>query len=232
MPFGPGHYVYRLWSGDGRCLYIGSAGGRGKPVPLTERLRRAYRDNDWAGEVARYDWAALATAEDAAAEEREQIRRLRPVYNLAMSVCRAGLHDVTLPGSQTADGKCAECTQARMAVYMPQWRKQNPGKTAEYTARYRERVGEEEWKRRYRRYSRESREREIYRGGGIPMRVVWENHRSAARVQLLLNHERTNRAIADLVGCGYLVVRSVRLELEAEGRISQYRAKQGRPPAI
>jgi hypothetical protein len=199
---------------------------------LTERLRRAARDHDWAGEVARYDWAAFATSREAAEEEREQIRALRPAYNQAMSVCRAGLHDVTLPGSQTADGKCAECTQARMAAYMPQWRQQNPDKTAEYQARYRERVGEEEWNRRHRNYSREYREREIYRGGGTPLRVVREGHRAAAREELLLDHERTNQAIADLVGCGYLVIRSVRLELEADGLIPRYRAKSGRPSAL
>ena len=119
-PFGPGHYVYRLWSTDRRCLYVGAAGARGKPVPLTERLRRAYRDNDWSAEVAFYDWAVFGSSAAAAAEERIQIQTLSPVYNQVMRMCRAGLHDVTMPGSQTADGKCTECTCDRMAgIFLP-----------------------------------------------------------------------------------------------------------------
>lgn len=159
-PFAAGYFVYRLWSAAGICLYVGCAGARtGRPVPLGERLRRALRDHDWSAEVARYDWAQFGSAEEARAGEREQIRALRPVKNKSMRVCRRGLHDTTRPGSQTADGKCTECTGERMREYLPEWKRRNPGKARGYQEAYRERLGEEEWARRQRGYQQAYRER-------------------------------------------------------------------------
>lgn len=128
IPFAPGYYVYRLLGENGACLYVGAAGARGKPVPVTERLRRHAREQAWASDVTAVEVASFATSAEAAGEERHQIRLLCPVHNKMMRVCEAGLHDVTVPGAQNAWGACRECTAARMR----KWRTENPGKWREY----------------------------------------------------------------------------------------------------
>ena len=168
-PVHPGYYVYRCWAADKECLYVGAAGTQGKPVPVTQRLYRHAREAPWFPAVTVVDIASLASSRECVAEERAQIQRLRPTRNKAMRVCRAALHDVTAPGTQTSDGKCRECTNARMQVYLPQWRAANPGKDAEYQARQRDRLGEDEWNRRHTQWSRDSRARQAILPGQPPL---------------------------------------------------------------
>jgi hypothetical protein len=50
-----------------------------------------------------------------------------------------------------------------------------------------------------------------------------------ARLALLEDHERSNRSIADLVGCAEGTVRQARRELEKTAQITQFSGKGGRP---
>jgi hypothetical protein len=169
-PFAAGFFVYRLWSATGVCLYVGAAGTlASRPVALAERLRNHSRYAVWAPDVVAYDWEQLVSAEAARAEERTQILALNPVHNVAHNrsrpprasqprhavLCHQGLHDVTVPGSRETNGACKECTRTRRQRH----RAANRAQRVAYLARYREKIGEEEYLRRDRQYARSSRSR-------------------------------------------------------------------------
>jgi hypothetical protein len=107
-PNRPGHYVYRLWDADGRCLYVGRV-GETVPRRVSTRLSAHRREQSWWPDVARIDVAVLPGAEATWAEERAQIGQHDPVHNVCLRRrCRNG-HDVTSPGARSEDGECLQC---------------------------------------------------------------------------------------------------------------------------
>lgn len=82
IPTKPGHYVYRLWTADGTCLYVGCVGER-SPRKLRDRLSDHKREKPWWPQVARIDAASFAGPLEVIAEEPAQIAQLNPVHNKA-----------------------------------------------------------------------------------------------------------------------------------------------------
>jgi hypothetical protein len=103
-----GHYVYRLWDADGRCLYVGRV-GETVPRRVSTRLSAHRREQSWWPDVARIDVAVLPDAEATWAEERAQVGQHDPVHNVRLRRRCANGHDVTSPGARGGDGECREC---------------------------------------------------------------------------------------------------------------------------
>ncbi len=70
-------YVYRLWSEDDACLYVGQHTGF---HPMT-RINQ-HKSKSWWPEVARFDWDEIPVDHDLNAAETEQIRALKGRYNI------------------------------------------------------------------------------------------------------------------------------------------------------
>jgi hypothetical protein len=80
-PPGRGHYVYRFWTADDICLYVGVT-GIWRPLLISQRLRsHKTKQQPWVRKSARADFASFASAADAMAEEDRQIAALQPRYN-------------------------------------------------------------------------------------------------------------------------------------------------------
>ena len=94
IPELPGFYVYRLWTADGICLYVGMVGKRG-PRRVDQRFSEHEDDRKaWWRQVARMEVRSFAIKEGAEAEERHQIATLMPAWNkqgTGTQVCRGML---------------------------------------------------------------------------------------------------------------------------------------------
>jgi hypothetical protein len=153
-PWQRSYTVYRCWTADGRCLYVGKAGGKRGPVPVTERLRRHAREQPWWKNVARIDFGVLDGYPAVMAEERTQILALRPTHNVNLVRCRKAGHEMD------GTGRCKTCAHDYQVPYQREWRK-GPGRVA-YEADYREEHREE--LRDYQRdYMRERRSDPAFR---------------------------------------------------------------------
>jgi hypothetical protein len=80
VPTAPGRYVYRLWSADDACLYVGCCGERSLQRVGT-RLSAHQREKPWWPQVARIDVASFEQIADFVAEEVAQISAERPTHN-------------------------------------------------------------------------------------------------------------------------------------------------------
>jgi hypothetical protein len=129
-PYQPGYFVYRCWAADETCLYVGKAGSKRGPVPVTERLRRHAREKSWWPEVARIDFGQLDGYPAVMAEERAQILALQPVHNTNLARCRKAGHPMD------GNGRCQTCERDYHRDYSREWRK-GTGRLA-YEASYRE----------------------------------------------------------------------------------------------
>jgi|SRR5208282_3393668 len=108
IPTAVGYYVYRLWAGDGTCLYVGRIGDSGPRAPQP-RLGHHRRNKTWWPDVAKIEVAELPDHPAIVAEEVEQIRALRPLHNIQRGNCG---HDRSLPGAvRPWSGNCSECAR-------------------------------------------------------------------------------------------------------------------------
>jgi hypothetical protein len=161
IPLLPGYFVYRIWSAENVCLYVGKAGGKQGPVPVSERLRRHAREQPWWQPGIWADVCELPDYATMLAEEDAQIKALKPLNNKNGRVCRAG-HDTTGQDAMTANGRCRKCRDEYMAAWHeehPHWAAEHPESVKAAQARFREQVGDEEYLRRMRVYQRDYRAR-------------------------------------------------------------------------
>jgi hypothetical protein len=71
-------WVYRLWAGDGACLYVGQT-MRALPIRPLE-----HHEDPWWAEVVRCDCFEVRR-EELDAAEREQIHQLHPRHNIVVA---------------------------------------------------------------------------------------------------------------------------------------------------
>lgn len=88
VPDGPG--VFRILSFGQKVIYIGHAGDEG----LREALWSFYEDNVLGG-AAEFTWVACESAAEAEELARQEIRRVKPIYNIGFDRFRND--EVALP---------------------------------------------------------------------------------------------------------------------------------------
>jgi len=164
IPLCAGYFVYRIWSGDDVCLYVGKAGGTKGPVPVTERLRRHAREQPWWLPGIWADVAELPGYAEVMAEERAQILALRPVHNVNFARCRAAGHEMD------GNGRCVPCRNEYNAGYRqdhPHWAAEHPDNGREAQARHREKIGVDEYRRRQAQWQADYRARNSQAGKDV-----------------------------------------------------------------
>jgi hypothetical protein len=123
IPTAPGYYVYRFWTADGTCLYVGRVGDSGPRSPQA-RLNNHRYTKTWWPDVAKIEVAELPDHPAVVAEEAEQIKALRPLHNVRRANCG---HDLSLPGAVKSTGGCRECAKE----YSKEYNKQHYDGTAQ-----------------------------------------------------------------------------------------------------